>query len=76
MNIDIYNNLSIEQLSICKKLNIEINIAGYSKKDYENLCSKLVNCYQPINRLANLNVTLNEYCLLIEKIYELEKLYT
>ena len=76
MNIDIYNNLSIEQLSICKKLNIEINIDGYSKKDYEKLCSKFVNCYQPINRLANLNVTLNEYCLLIEKIYELEKLYT
>ena len=68
MNIDIYNNLSIEQLSICKKLNIEINIDGYSKKDYENLCSKLVNCYQPINRLENLNFSLFIFIIISNSI--------
>lgn len=75
MNINIYNNLSKEQLNTFKKLNIEISMGDYSKKDYECLCTNLANYYHPINKLAETNISLDEYCLLIEKIYEFKKLY-
>ncbi len=73
--VDIYSNLSSYEFGILKKLNIKIKKGEYSLEDYAYLCIDIAQYYREIEKLNLVNVTIDEYDIILEKIYEFEHLF-
>lgn len=73
--VDIYNNLSSNEIEILNKLNISIKKGKYSVQEYEYLCMDIAQYYNEFDKLNLLNVSIDEYDIIIEKMYEFEQLF-
>lgn len=73
--VNIFNNLLPTEVEILSKLHINIKKDDYSSQEYEFLCMDIIQYYKEIDKLKLLNVSIDEYDIVLEKLYELENLF-